>query len=44
MHVTHINRLLVILSLLMAVMPVLAVSLLLHGTHVLAAAMMWYVY
>ncbi len=41
---THINRLLVIFSFLMAVMPVLAVSLLMHGTHVLAGAMIWYVY
>lgn len=38
---THINRLLVVFSLLSAIMPVVAVSLLVHGVHVLAGAVIW---
>ena len=44
MHIHHVNRLLVIVSLLTAIMPVVAVSLLVHSAHVLAGAVIWWVF
>ncbi len=44
MHLTHINRLLIVFSILTAMLPIVAVSLLVHGAHVLAGAVIWWAF
>lgn len=43
-HLTHLNRLLVIFSLLTAIIPLSTAAMLLNEAHVLGATILWAMY